>query len=67
MSYFPCPNCGNGKTRVKDVRLTREPVLALRRRRHCSACDTRYTTFEVSEEMKDAADLAVRMVRKLKK
>jgi transcriptional repressor NrdR len=40
-----CPFCGNEDTQVKDSRPT-EDGAAIRRRRVCSACGQRFTTFE---------------------
>ena len=40
-----CPFCGNIDTQVKDSRAT-EDNTAIRRRRFCSACGARFTTFE---------------------
>ena len=40
-----CPFCGNEDTQVKDSRPT-EDGTAIRRRRMCSACAGRFTTFE---------------------
>jgi len=40
-----CPYCGNEDTQVKDSRPT-EDASAIRRRRICSACGGRFTTFE---------------------
>ncbi|WP_138379890.1 transcriptional regulator NrdR [Luteithermobacter gelatinilyticus] len=40
-----CPFCGNDDTQVKDSRPT-EDNSAIRRRRSCSACGARFTTFE---------------------
>ena len=40
-----CPFCGNEDTQVKDSRPT-EDASAIRRRRLCSACGGRFTTFE---------------------
>ena len=40
-----CPFCGNDDTQVKDSRST-EDNSAIRRRRFCSACGARFTTFE---------------------
>ena len=40
-----CPYCGNGDTQVKDSRPTEDGV-AIRRRRACSDCGGRFTTFE---------------------
>ncbi|NKD54240.1 MULTISPECIES: transcriptional regulator NrdR [unclassified Haematospirillum] len=40
-----CPFCGNDDTQVKDSRPT-EDNSAIRRRRFCLACSSRFTTFE---------------------
>ncbi len=40
-----CPFCGSDDTQVKDSRPT-EDSTAIRRRRHCTACASRFTTFE---------------------
>ena len=40
-----CPFCGNIDTQVKHSRAT-EDNSAIRRRRFCSACGARFTTFE---------------------
>jgi len=40
-----CPFCGHGDTQVKDSRPT-EDNSAIRRRRYCSSCGSRFTTFE---------------------
>lgn len=40
-----CPFCGNDDTQVKDSRPT-EDNQAIRRRRSCTACGSRFTTFE---------------------
>jgi transcriptional repressor NrdR len=40
-----CPFCGNEDTQVKDSRPT-EDNSAIRRRRYCTACGSRFTTFE---------------------
>jgi transcriptional repressor NrdR len=40
-----CPNCGSLDTQVKDSRPT-EDSFAIRRRRLCLACGSRFTTFE---------------------
>ena len=40
-----CPFCGNDDTQVKDSRPT-EDNAAIRRRRSCPACGSRFTTFE---------------------
>ncbi len=43
-----CPFCGEGDTRVIDSRLANEGA-SIRRRRECSACSERFTTFETAE------------------
>ncbi|MEO1191670.1 MAG: transcriptional regulator NrdR [Pseudomonadota bacterium] len=40
-----CPFCGSDETQVKDSRPT-EDSSAIRRRRQCSNCGARFTTFE---------------------
>jgi transcriptional repressor NrdR len=40
-----CPFCQNEDTQVKDSRPTEEGA-AIRRRRQCDKCDSRFTTFE---------------------
>ncbi len=40
-----CPFCGHADTQVKDSRPT-EDNSAIRRRRSCPACNSRFTTFE---------------------
>ena len=40
-----CPFCGNIETGVKDSRIS-EDGEAVKRRRHCGECDSRFTTFE---------------------
>ena len=40
-----CPFCSNDDTQVKDSRST-EDNSAIRRRRFCTACGARFTTFE---------------------
>ncbi len=40
-----CPYCGDDDTQVKDSRPT-EDNTAIRRRRYCAACGSRFTTFE---------------------
>lgn len=40
-----CPFCGSEDTQVKDSRPTEENA-AIRRRRYCAACGSRFTTFE---------------------
>lgn len=40
-----CPFCANDETQVKDSRPT-EDSTSIRRRRQCSSCGARFTTFE---------------------
>lgn len=40
-----CPFCGNIETQVKDSRISDDGE-SIKRRRYCSACDSRFTTFE---------------------
>ena len=40
-----CPFCGHAESQVKDSRPS-ENGDAIRRRRHCPACDRRFTSFE---------------------
>lgn len=40
-----CPFCGETESQVKDSRPA-EDMAAIRRRRLCPACDSRFTTFE---------------------
>ena len=40
-----CPFCGNIETQVRDSRLS-EDNEAVKRRRYCPECDSRFTTFE---------------------
>jgi transcriptional repressor NrdR len=49
VSYVRCPYCAADDDRVVDSRLAEDGV-AIRRRRECSACNQRYTTFERVEE-----------------
>jgi transcriptional repressor NrdR len=44
---FACPECGGRPTLVRDSRANARPVANVRRRRECSACGNRFTTFEV--------------------
>ena len=44
-----CPTCGTIETRVIDSRIA-EDGDAIRRRRECPECQTRFTTYERSEE-----------------
>lgn len=43
-----CPFCGSFDTQVVDTRLS-EDGDSVRRRRRCSGCDKRYTTYETAE------------------
>lgn len=43
-----CPQCGHGEDRVIDSRPAREGS-AIRRRRECLDCQTRFTTYEYIE------------------
>lgn len=45
-----CPFCSTDDDRVVDSRLAEDGV-AIRRRRECSACGSRFTTFERIEEV----------------
>ena len=45
-----CPYCGNLETRVVDTRDS-EGQEAIRRRRECSGCGRRFTTYEKVEEI----------------
>jgi len=40
-----CPFCGNDETQVKDSRISDDGE-SIKRRRYCSACDSRFTTYE---------------------
>jgi len=40
-----CPFCGNLDTQVKDSRMS-EDKESIKRRRYCTNCDSRFTTFE---------------------
>lgn len=46
MSKFACPACGRGDNMVKDSRSNVAADL-VRRRRICTGCGERFTTFEV--------------------
>ena len=50
MKSMRCPFCAADDDRVVDSRLAEDGV-AIRRRRECSACSQRYTTFERIEEI----------------
>lgn len=45
-----CPFCGNKKTKVIDSRAI-DTGYAIRRRRLCQACNSRFTTFERREKI----------------
>lgn len=45
-----CPYCSQRETKVLDTRTTEEG-LSIRRRRECSACRERFTTYERLEEL----------------
>ena len=40
-----CPFCGNIETQVKDSRISDDGE-AIKRRRYCATCDSRFTTYE---------------------
>lgn len=40
-----CPFCGNSETQVRDSRISDDGE-SVKRRRYCSACDSRFTTYE---------------------
>ncbi len=44
-----CPRCGSVRDKVIDSRLTKDRV-SIRRRRQCSICSKRFTTYEATEE-----------------
>lgn len=48
-SGLSCPQCGNAKSYVIDVR-SRKDGKARRRRYQCNSCQSRYTTYEVRAE-----------------
>ena len=43
-----CPFCGNAETQVIETRLSEDGCF-VRRRRRCSSCDKRFTTYERPE------------------
>ncbi|MFM7308011.1 MAG: ATP cone domain-containing protein, partial [Actinomycetota bacterium] len=45
-----CPSCGHDDSRVLDSRAT-EDGAAVRRRRQCLSCETRFTTYERIDEL----------------
>jgi len=44
-----CPNCAKTDNKVIDSRLIKDGI-AIRRRRQCLVCSTRFTTYEATEE-----------------
>ena len=46
-----CPFCGHSETKVVDSRDTNDGK-AIRRRRECEKCETRFSTYEEMEIMK---------------
>jgi len=47
-SLMRCPFCGHPDTQVAETRLS-EDGTTVRRRRRCTACDKRFTTYETAE------------------
>jgi transcriptional repressor NrdR len=47
--FMECPNCGKTDNKVIDSRLIKDGI-AIRRRRQCLVCSTRFTTYEATEE-----------------
>jgi len=45
-----CPFCGHAENKVIDSRISKDGG-AIRRRRECSACEKRFTTYEFVEEV----------------
>ncbi len=43
-----CPFCGSPDTQVAETRLSEDGAM-VRRRRRCTACDKRFTTYETAE------------------
>lgn len=53
-----CPECGHGDTVVRDSR----PIAnALRRRRYCGRCGTRFTTHEMPQGEETATEVNARI------
>jgi transcriptional regulator NrdR family protein len=48
MPPYKCPTCQNEKNKIINSRKTN---LAVKRRYKCLACDKRWTTYEVTEEL----------------
>lgn len=49
MSLMRCPNCNAATVQVRGSRVAaRAP--SMRRRRHCTSCDYRWSTWEMSAE-----------------
>ncbi len=44
-----CPRCGHQETKVTDSRTT-DDALKIRRRRECTKCANRFTTYEIIED-----------------
>ncbi len=44
-----CPNCGKTDDKVIDSRLSKDGI-AIRRRRQCLICSSRFTTYETTED-----------------
>lgn len=65
MSEFRCKNCGSPKTSVIDSR--RSAAFRIRRRRKCSNCNHRFTTFEISAEEFALFDIDGAMIAKLQR
>ncbi|OQX25673.1 MAG: hypothetical protein BWK80_14345 [Desulfobacteraceae bacterium IS3] len=48
-----CPKCGNTDTQVIDSKLSKDES-KIRRRRQCTECSARFTTYEAAEEKEDS-------------
>ncbi len=48
-----CPKCGNTDTQVIDSKLSKDEH-RIRRRRQCTECSARFTTYEAAEEKEDS-------------
>lgn len=48
---LPCPACGSALSGVTDSRPSSEPLPNVRRRRKCLACDHRFTTRELFDDL----------------
>lgn len=61
-----CYNCGN-ETDVKDSRPRRKFGKAtVTRRRHCLACDIRFTTYELPKQLVDEFQHWEKMIKAIK-